>query len=128
MADDDEEDCMLASEALAEIGAKVIFSSVIDGVELMDYLAADCDPAGKRVPDLIILDLNMPRKDGRQAILEIKSDPACQHIPIIILTTSEEQRDKTLTINAGAESFITKPATFDGWIDIMKSIAKTWLM
>jgi CheY-like chemotaxis protein len=128
MADDDEEDCMLASHALAESGAKAAFSCVEDGMKLMDYLTEHSRSEAKRLPDLILLDLNMPRKDGRQALVEIKSDPDLQHIPIVILTTSKEQKDVDLTMKAGARSFITKPADFDKWIEIMKSLADQWLI
>jgi CheY-like chemotaxis protein len=127
MADDDMEDCLLAAEAFSESGAKASFSCVEDGEELMDYLSEHSRPEIERLPALILLDLNMPRKDGREALLEIKAEPGLKNIPIVILTTSEEQRDISFTMNAGAESFITKPATFDGWIEIMKSLAESWL-
>ena len=127
MADDDEEDCMLATEAFRESGANAAFSCVLDGVELMDYLLKRSSSDAKSLPNLILLDLNMPRKDGRKALIEIKSDPALQRIPIVILTTSEEQKDIAFTMKAGAETFITKPATFDEWVEIMKSLAKSWL-
>ena len=94
---------------------------------LMDYLSEYSRSETKRLPDLILLDLNMPRKDGRQALVEIKSDPAFQHIPIVILTTSKEQRDVDLTMKSGAESFITKPADFDDWVEMMRSLAESWL-
>jgi CheY-like chemotaxis protein len=127
MADDDAEDCMLATEAFRESGSEAAFSCVADGIELMDYLAERSQSAAGALPDLILLDLNMPRKDGRKALVEIKSQPALQRIPIVILTTSEEQRDIAFTIDAGADSFITKPATFDEWVEIMKSLAEYWL-
>ena len=127
MADDDPEDCMLATHAFAESGARAAFSCVLDGVELMDYLSEHSRSEGKQLPDLILLDLNMPRKDGRKAIIEIKSELALKHIPIVILTTSEEEKDIDLTMKAGAESFITKPATFDEWVLIMKSLTESWL-
>ncbi len=127
MADDDAEDCWLATEAFAESGAKAAFSCVLDGIELMDHLAEHSRSEAKRLPDLILLDLNMPRKDGWQALIEIKSEPALQHIPIVILTTSEEQKNVDFTLKAGAESFITKPATFDKWVEMMKSLAESWL-
>jgi len=127
MADDDAEDCMLATLAIAESGAIAAFSTVSDGIELMDYLSVHSGSEKKQLPDLMLLDLNMPRKDGRQALVEIKSDPALRHIPIVILTTSEEQADVDLTTEAGAESFITKPATFAAWVEIMKSLAERWL-
>ena len=127
MADDDTEDCFLATEAFGESGAKAAFSCVLDGVELMDHLAEHSRSDAKRLPDLILLDLNMSRKDGRQALVEIKSEPALQNIPIVILTTSQEKKDEDLTLKAGAELFITKPATFDEWVEMMKSLAKKWL-
>jgi len=127
MADDDAEDCMLATEAFAESGAKAAFSCVLDGVELMDHLTKHSRSEAKRLPDLILLDLNMPRKDGREALIEIKSEPALQHIPIVILTTSADQNNVDLIKKGGAELFITKPATFDEWVEIMKSLAESWL-
>jgi CheY-like chemotaxis protein len=93
----------------------------------MDYLSEHSRSDAKRLPDLILLDLNMPQKDGRQALIEIKSEPALQHIPIVILTTSELQEDVDLTLKAGAELFITKPATFDEWVEIMRSLAEHWV-
>jgi two-component system, chemotaxis family, response regulator Rcp1 len=80
----------------------------------------------KRLPDLILLDLNMPRKNGRQALLEIKSDPAFQNIPVVILTTSEKKVVDPIT-KAECNSFITKPSDFDEWVEIMKSLAERWL-
>jgi CheY-like chemotaxis protein len=128
MADDDSEDCMLATEAFRKSGAKAAFSCVLDGVELMDYLSENLDGRGTRgLPKLILLDLNMPRKDGRSALIEIQSHPALRHIPILILTTSEEEKDIAFSMKAGAKSFITKPATFDEWVEIMKSLAERWL-
>jgi CheY-like chemotaxis protein len=127
MADDDAEDCMLATEAFAECGAKVAFSCVVDGVELMDYLTEHSHSNPGELPKLILLDLNMPRKDGRKALVEIKSEPALQHIPIVILTSSEEQEDVDSTMKAGAASFVTKPATFDEWVEIMRTLAESWL-
>ena len=127
MADDDAEDCLLATEAFAESGATAAFSCVGDGVELMDYLAKRSRSDAKSLPALILLDLNMPRKDGRKALIEIKSDPDLQHIPILILTTSSEEKDVTFSMKAGAKSFITKPADFDEWVEIMKSLAEKWL-
>jgi CheY-like chemotaxis protein len=127
MADDDAEDCMLATEAFAESGANGAFTCVEDGIELMGLLAERSRSEASGLPDLILLDLNMPRKDGRTALVEIQSEPALRHIPIVILTTSEEEKDIALTMKAGAKSFITKPATFDEWVEMMKSLVKSWL-
>jgi CheY-like chemotaxis protein len=127
MADDDEEDCFLAREAIAESGVGAAFSCVGDGIELMDYLSEHSRSGMERLPDLILLDLNMPRKDGREAISEIKAEPVFKGIPIIILTTSKEKGDIAFCMKEGAESFITKPATFGGWVQTMKSLAERWL-
>lgn len=127
MADDDEEDCILAKEAFEASGARAAFSCVEDGIELMDYLSerSRSDPGG--LPALVLLDLNMPRKDGREALLEIKAESALRHIPIVILTTSEEEKDIAFTMKAGANLFITKPETFDEWVRMMDSLAERWL-
>jgi CheY-like chemotaxis protein len=127
MADDDAEDCMLASEALADSGVEVALSCVLDGVELMNHLMEYSHSEAKRLPDLILLNLAMPRKDGWQALIEIKAEPALQHIPVVILTSSQEQEDVDLSLKAGAESFITKPVTFDEWVEMMKSLEENWL-
>ena len=127
MADDDTEDCMLATEAFAGSGAKAAFSCVLEGVELMNHLTENSRSEAKRLLDLILLDLNMPRKDGREALVEIKAEPALQHIPSVILTASKEEKDIALTMKAGAESCITKPVTFDEWVEMMKSLAESWL-
>ncbi|MEW6667510.1 MAG: response regulator [Thermodesulfobacteriota bacterium] len=127
MADDDEEDCLLARQALEASGAAATFSCVEDGTDLMRYLSERSASWPRGLPGLILLDLNMPRKDGREALLEIKAEPALRHIPIVILTTSEEERDIVFTRKAGADSFITKPATFGEWVGIMKSLAGRWL-
>jgi CheY-like chemotaxis protein len=128
MADDDAEDCMLASEAFGASGAKAAFCCVEDGMELMDYLSERSRFEAGGLPDLILLDLNMPRKDGREALLAIKAEPALQNIPIVVLSTSTEDKDIAFSMKAGADSFITKPATFDEWIEIMKSLAELWLV
>ena len=127
MADDDPEDCMLATEAFIKSGAEAAFSCVLDGVELMANLSERTSHEEGELPAFILLDLNMPKKDGREALVEIKAEPAFRNIPIVILTTSRVQRDIDFTIGAGAESFLTKPATFDEWVEMMKSLAESWL-
>lgn len=127
MADDDEEDCFLAREAFEASGATAAFASVENGLKLMAHLSECCRSNPSGLPALILLDLNMPLKDGREALLEIRSQPALRHIPVVILTTSEEEKDVAFTMKAGANSFITKPATFDEWVGIMKSLAELWL-
>jgi CheY-like chemotaxis protein len=127
MADDDTEDCMLATEAFEASGARGVFSCVEDGMKLLDYLKQVPHSDAGRMPNLILLDLNMPRKDGREVLIEIQSEPSLEHIPIVILTTSKEEKDVIFCMQAGARSFITKPGTFDEWVEIMRSLARSWL-
>ncbi|NET32373.1 MAG: response regulator [Cyanothece sp. SIO1E1] len=129
MADDDPDDCLLAREALEEsrLANKLFFVS--DGEELMDYLYrreqyTDVNKSPR--PGLILLDLNMPRKDGREALREIKADPDLRHIPIVVLTTSKTEEDIYRTYNLGANSFIIKPVTFGSLVEVMKTLAKYW--
>jgi CheY-like chemotaxis protein len=127
MADDDEDDCFLAKEAFLESGAKADFSCIEDGLELLDYLTAHAQSKSIELPKLILLDLNMPRKDGRQSLQEIKAEPALREIPIVIFTTSREEKDICFAMKAGADLFITKPETFEKWVEIMKSLKDRWL-
>lgn len=122
MADDDEDDCALAQRAFKESGALGIFSCVEDGTELMESLL-DSD----KLPDLILLDLNMPRKDGRKTLKEIKSIPEFRNIPLVVLTTSREKEDMAFSTEMGANSFFTKPSRFHEWVEMMKSLADNWL-
>lgn len=118
MADDDEDDCTLAKYAYEESKAPGVFECVEDGIQLMEYLSRS-DP----LPAMILLDLNMPRKDGRQALKDIKADPELQFIPVAILTTSREEQDMTYAREMGAEAFFTKPTAFGEWVEIMKTLA-----
>ena len=130
MADDDPEDCMLTEEALEETHRIDAFDVVEDGEELMDYLyrrGAYGDLAHRPLPDLILLDLNMPRKDGREALREIKADPALRRIPVVVLTTSIAEEDIGCTYEAGANSFITKPVRFEVLVEVMKTLSRYWL-
>jgi CheY-like chemotaxis protein len=129
MADDDEDDCMLASEALTESNLQHQLYVVKDGEELMDYLYRRGKYANSEntvSPGLILLDLNMPKKDGREALKEIKSNPKFRHIPVVILTTSKAEEDIQLSYYLGANSFIIKPVTFASLIEVMKTIGKYW--
>ncbi|MEM6752460.1 MAG: response regulator [Cyanobacteria bacterium P01_C01_bin.38] len=129
MADDDEDDCMLASEALIESNLQHQLYVVKDGEELMDYLyrrGKYSNSENTVLPGLILLDLNMPKKDGREALKEIKSNPEFKHIPVVILTTSKAQEDIQLSYYLGANSFIIKPVSFVSLIEVMKTIGKYW--
>ena len=129
LADDDEEDRMLACDALAESRLSNEISCVTDGEELMDYLhrrGKYAPPAEAPRPGLILLDLNMPKKDGREALREIKSDPDLRQISVVVLTTSKAEEDIYSSYDSGASSFISKPVTFQGLVDVMKGLGKYW--
>lgn len=129
MADDDPEDRMLAEEALEEARLANNLHFVEDGEELMDYLKRRgkySDPKDSPRPGMILLDLNMPRKDGREALEEIKADPELKLLPVVILTTSEADEDILKSYDLGAASYITKPVTFDGLVKIMKTLKTYW--
>ena len=130
MADDDEDDRMMARDALEEARLLNELHFVEDGEELMDYLKRKGDfekYKNRPLPGLILLDLNMPRKDGREALREIKEDPDLKRIPVVVLTTSKAEEDIFKTYNLGVSSFITKPVTFEGLVDVMTVLAKYWL-
>ena len=129
MADDDADDRFMAQEALDEAKLKNELFFVQDGEELMDFLlhrGRYGDPQSSPRPGLILLDLNMPRKSGREALQEIKSHPELRRIPIVVLTTSKAEEDILKTYDLGVNSFITKPVSFDGLVEVMKTISKYW--
>lgn len=128
MADDDADDRMLAEDAMRESRLSNVFRCVEDGQELMEYLTHTGKYATTDAPrpGLILLDLNMPRKDGRQALHEIKSDPDLRRIPVVILTTSKTEEDVIRSYDLGANSFITKPVTFDGLVEIVRTLGTYW--
>lgn len=129
LADDDADDRLLAQEALEESRLANDLRIVEDGEELMDYLyrrGRFQDEAAAPRPGLILLDLNMPRKDGREALREIKADPNLRCIPIVVLTTSKAEEDIYRTYDLGVNSFITKPVTFEGLVQVMKVLGRYW--
>ena len=129
LADDDEEDRMLACDALAESRLSNDITCVTDGEDLMDYLHRRgnyAPPVEAPRPGLILLDLNMPKKDGREALREIKSDPELRQISVVVLTTSKAEEDIYSSYDSGASSFISKPITFEGLVDVRKGLGKYW--
>jgi CheY-like chemotaxis protein len=129
MADDDEDDRLMAKEALEEARIANDLRFVTDGEELMDYLFQRGEFAGPGKaprPGLILLDLNMPRKDGRESLKEIKSDPRLRSIPVVVLTTSKAEEDIFRSYDLGVNSFIVKPVSFGGLVEVMKSLAAYW--
>ncbi len=130
VADDDPDDQLLIKEALEDNRLANVLEFVGDGVELMDYLHRRGDYAdrkGQPLPGLILLDLNMPRKDGREAIAEIKADPTLRRTPIVVLTTSSAEADILRTYDLGVASYISKPVTFVGLIDAMEKLTDYWV-
>ncbi len=129
LADDDDDDCELAEDALRENRLANGLHRVADGEELLDYLfrrGKYTDPATSPTPGLILLDLNMPRMDGREALKAIKSDESLRGIPVVILTTSKAEEDIYRTYNLGASSYITKPVSFDGLVEVMRFLGRYW--
>src|SRR5579871_2850455 len=130
MADDDADDRLMAKEAFEESRVANDLRFVEDGEQLLDYLKRRgkySDPSVSPRPGLILLDLNMPRKDGREALREIKSDASLRPIPVVVLTTSKAEEDIYRTYDLGVNSFITKPVTFDGLVAVMRTLGRYWL-
>ena len=130
MADDDEDDRQMTLEAMEEARLANEMRFVVDGEELMDYLhrrGAYANGADAPRPGIILLDLNMPKKDGREALAEIKSDPDLRRIPVVVLTTSRADEDVFRTYDLGVNSFITKPVTFAGLVEVAQSFSHYWL-
>ncbi len=130
VADDDPDDRLMIKEALDEARLANGVDFVEDGVELMDYLhrrGNHADRPGSSMPGLLLLDLNMPRKDGREALEEIRADLKLKRIPVIVLTTSAAEEDILRTYDLGASSFITKPVTFADLVRTMETVTDYWL-
>lgn len=129
IADDDPEDRMLVEDAFVESRLANDLRFVEDGEQLMDYLyrrGRYTDPTSSPRPGVILLDLNMPRKDGREALKEIKSDPRLRQIPVVVLTTSRTEEDIFRSYDLGVNSFITKPVTFVAMVELVKTLGKYW--
>ncbi len=129
VADDDPDDRLLIKDAFDENNVSNPLAFVNDGEELMDYLhrrGAYEHLRNAPLPGIILLDLNMPKKDGRAALKEIKADEALQCIPVVVLTTSRAHEDIARTYGLGVSSFITKPVTFEGLCDMVKTLSHYW--
>jgi CheY-like chemotaxis protein len=129
MAEDDLDDRLLVKDAMAECGWEADLRFVENGEELLDYLLCRgqySQPAAAPRPGLILLDLNMPRKDGREALREIKADAKLRRIPVVVLTTSKAGSDVGTLYDLGANSFISKPITFDALVTVMRTLGQYW--
>ncbi len=130
MAEDDADDRLLADEAMCESQVSNQLYFVEDGVQLLQYLRGENDYQDRTrfpYPDLVLLDLNMPKKDGREALAEIKADPRLRRLPVVIITTSKAPEDMLSGYDLGAASYITKPPTFDALVDTMRTLGKYWV-
>ena len=129
MAEDDSDDRLLIKDAMAECRWDGDLRFVEDGEELLDYLSHRgrySPPADAPWPGLILLDLNMPRKDGREALREIKADAELRRIPVVVLTTSKAGTDIGRVYDLGANSFITKPIQFEALVNVMRALGQYW--
>jgi CheY-like chemotaxis protein len=129
LADDDPDDREMTRKALARNRLANKFFAVADGEELMDFLRHQgrfAPPALSPTPGLILLDLNMPKKDGREALAEIKADPLLRRIPVVVVTTSKAEEDVFRTYELGSSSFISKPITLPGLVETMQVLGQYW--
>ena len=130
MADDDDDDREFTRDALQNAHLANQMRFVTDGQELLDYLRREgcyAEPeADAPRPGIILLDLNMPKMDGREALAEIKRDADLRRIPVVVLTTSKDEEDVFRTYDLGVNSFITKPVTFTGLVEVMKTFQQYW--
>jgi CheY-like chemotaxis protein len=127
MIEDSPGDARLTTEALKEGRVLNSMTVVPDGVEAMAYLRRQRQYADVPRPDLILLDLNLPRKDGREVLAEIKSDPVLKRIPVVVLTTSEAEQDIVKSYELHANCYVTKPVDLDQFISVVKSVENFWL-
>jgi CheY-like chemotaxis protein len=127
LVEDNPGDVRLTKEAFKEGKIAVSLSVVMDGVEATKYLNKEGEYANVTTPDLILLDLNLPKKDGREVLQDIKTDPNLKRIPVIILTTSNAEQDIVQSYNLHANCYINKPVDFDKFFDVIEKIEEFWL-
>jgi CheY-like chemotaxis protein len=130
VAEDDADDRLMILEAFEESRVANRLDFVVDGEQLLQYLRREGEfgrLAAEPYPGVILLDLNMPKKDGREALRDMKADPALCRIPIVVLTTSRAEEDIVRTYGLGVSSFITKPVTFDALVDALRTICRYWI-
>jgi CheY-like chemotaxis protein len=127
LVEDNAGDARLVVEAFRQTSARCHFSHVVNGVEAVEFLHGRGAHAQAKRPDLILLDLNLPRKDGREVLAEIKSDAALRRIPVIILTTSQSDDDIHRAYDLNANCYVTKPADFDQFTSVIQCLHEFWL-
>lgn len=126
LVEDNPGDIRLTQEALKEYKVKVNLHVVMDGEEALDYLHKRGKYIGASTPDLVLLDLNLPKKDGREVLAEVKQDPVLRTIPIVVLTISKADRDILEAYHLQANCYITKPLDFNKFIDVVKQLESFW--
>jgi len=127
LAEDNPGDARLTLEGFKDAKVKNHIAVVEDGIEALAYLHHEGEYANVKTPDLILLDLNMPRKNGREVLAEIKADEELRHIPVLVFTVSSADRDIMEAYNLQASAFITKPIDFDEFLKVVNSVTDFWL-
>ena len=130
IAEDDPDDRMMIQDALRDCHISNPVDFLEDGEALMRYLRREHEYAalkGTELPGLILLDLNMPRKDGREALGEIKSDPELRHLPVVVMTTSRSPDDVAVTYDIGANSYVAKPILYEELLEVLQTLGRYWL-
>ena len=128
LVEDNEDDILLEQEAVADAKLVNLMYVVRDGEEAMAYLRREGKYQNAQLPGLILLDINMPRKNGFEVLNEMKADPALMHIPVVMLTTSDSEADVVKSYAKGACSFITKPMDFDKFREVIRQFALYWAL
>ena len=127
LVEDNPGDVRLTMEALREAKVSNRIHTVYDGVQAQDFLSRDGSYANAPFPDLILLDLNMPRKDGREVLASIKANERTRHIPVVVLTTSKSEEDIIRSYELQASCYVTKPVDLDQFLQVVRSISDFWL-
>jgi CheY-like chemotaxis protein len=127
LVEDNPGDLRLTKEALADAKVRNHLSAVIDGVEALKYLRYEKPYENAARPDLILLDLNLPRKDGREVLLEIKNDPKLKRIPVVVVTSSAEEQDILKSYNLHANCYVTKPIDLQQFVTVVRAIEDFWM-
>jgi len=127
LVEDSPEDILLTEETLKDAAVETDLQVVNDGEEALAYLRREGPHSGASTPDLVLLDLNLPRKDGREVLAEVKADPELRKTPVIVLTTSASQEDLLESYDRHANAYVRKPVTIDRFAEVMKSIDSFWL-
>ena len=126
LVEDNEPDVRLAREALREAKVHTNLHVAYDGVEALSFLRQEGEHVEAPRPDLVLLDLNLPKKDGREVLAEMKDDPELRRIPVVVLTTSQAERDIVQTYDLHANAYVAKPVDFDAFIEVVRSIEDFW--